>query len=230
MKNKKKFILLFLFVILIIVVIVGYLVVNHFVQENTLKAEINQLAKLDVTKDRYNRKIKTTGNYAVVEDKIKSYLDEYAVSLQNILSLLKDEKLLSLLSADNYKSDGPEFSKSIAYVESAKKNFNDDINKLIDYCSEKNITEYISDQHLNKYYVNLYKELMLDNDISKDLDSSKSLLEESKVKMNNLFDISLEVFKFLKANQDKWKIDNDQILFETDELVNQYNNLIQKIK
>ena len=105
MSNKRKFFLIFIFIILDVFLLIGFLVIRDKTLENTLKNEIDSLKELDITKDRYNSKIKTKGNYAVIEKAIKTYLDDYAVNLQSVLSILNDKELTNLLLAENYSDD-----------------------------------------------------------------------------------------------------------------------------
>lgn len=230
MSTKRKLLFIFLFIILDFFLIIGYLTVVDLTQENNLKKEINKLTKLDITKDRYNTDIVTRGNYGKVEKKIKEYLDDYAVSLQKIIDLLNDQKITKLLSADNYSKDGPEFSESIKFINATKTRVNKEFNVLIKKCSEIEIIKYIEKESLDSYYIELYKELMFDNNMSEDFNESKKLLEDSKITINNILDTSLEVINFLILNKDYWKIEDNQILFQTNDLINQYNTMINRIK
>lgn len=230
MSRKKKRIFLFCFIALDILLVALFLFVQSATQESLLKREVYNLTKLDITKDRYNTAIQTRGNYALVEKEIKSYLDEYATHLQDVLSLMENSPLTTLLSANNYIQDGSDFTKSFSYIENRKESFNQEISQLIDSCSEEAIMNHISSSITDPYYVSLYKNLMLDENMTKDFFTSKSLLEEIRVKVNTAFDVSGDVFSFLKQNQKDWKVENGEIQFRTVDLVNQYNSYIEKIK
>ena len=67
--------------------------------------------------------IKTWGDYAVVERKIKAYLNEYAEGIQKVLKITNNEQFNSLLSVSNLKADGPNFSKSRSYIDENKETF-----------------------------------------------------------------------------------------------------------
>ena len=105
MSKKKKVFFSVLFVLLNMFLLVGFIVIRDATLLNDLKKEVANLSKLDVTKDRYNSKIKTRGKYAIVEKAIKTYLDDYAVSLQESLQIVQDPQLTSILSYDNYQKD-----------------------------------------------------------------------------------------------------------------------------
>ena len=230
MSTKKKFFLVFGFIIIDVILIVVFLSVRDVTMLNDLKKEVKSLNKLDVTKDRYNRKIITKGNYAVVESAIKEYLDDYAVLLQDSLKVVKDPTLISILSYDNYVSDGPDFVKSLEYLNSNKKSFNENIDLLLSDLEEDKIKNYINDKTDKEYYINLYRELMLNDDMKDSFSETKELLIHSKTQMNNIYDTSIEVLTFLANNKDNWKAEDGEIKFLEEDLYNQYISLISKIK
>ena len=143
MSNKKKFFFIFLFILIDAFLLVGYLVIRDKVALADLKAEMKVLEKLDVTTDRFNKKMKTTGDYAKVEKTIKGYLDNYATDVQDIVSLMKDSKLTKILSYDNYEKDAYEFTESFKYLDEEKKSLNEKIDSLQKRSKKENIEKYI---------------------------------------------------------------------------------------
>jgi len=210
--------------------LIGFLVIRDATYLNDLKKEVNELSKLDITKDRYNREIKSSGDYAIVEKTIKDYLDDYAVNLQDVLQVIQDPKLTKILSYENYSTDGAlEFKESLEYISTTKESFNKKIDELSSKLEEDSISNYINDKTNDPYYVNLYLELMLEDNMINDFEETKSLLEKNKIKVNNVFDVSTEVLNFLNTNKGFWKTEDGEIKFLTQELYDQYNSLIAKI-
>lgn len=230
MSSRKKFFLVFVFIILDMFLLIGFLVIRDATMLNDLKKEINELTKLDITKDRYNTEIKSKGNYALVEKAIKEYLDDYAVSLQDVLFVIQDPQLTKILSYDNYSKDGPEFKESLNYLKLTKKEFNEKMDDLLANLEEENIVNYANDKISDPYYAGLYKELMLSNNMKDDFNETKDLLYKTKIRVNNVFDTSTEVLNFLVANKNSWKLENGEIKFLTKDLYNKYNSMIAKIK
>lgn len=227
---KKKILILFGFIFFCIFILIGYFTFYDLQQEKILKEEVKKIEKMDITKDRYNTKILSSGDYGVVEECIKKYLDSYAVSLQDVLNIINDKKLIGLLSADNYASDGPEFVNSFLYIEQIKDRFNKNINKLINMCSEDSILSYIEKKNLSSYYVDLYKKLMFTDGMSKDFSDSRILLQDSKDSINNLLVNTENVLNYLVSTKGDWIIENGEILFSNEEMVSEYNSLISKVK
>ncbi len=229
MSNQKKFFLVFIFIVLDIFLLVGFLVIRDKTFEYTLKKEISSLSELDITKDRYNTKIKTRGNYAVIEKAIKEYLDDYAVNLQNVLSILNDTKFKELLLVDNY-GDDLDFKGQFMYIEDTKKNFNERIDTLIEECDEDNIKKYIREKLADPYYIAMYEDLMLKDEVSDDVMQSKEILISNKERVNLIFDTSEQIFTFLKEHRDEWIVENKEIKFKTQSLLDQYNAYLEKVK
>lgn len=230
MSNRQKFVLIFCFIIIDMFLLIGFLVIRDATLLNDLKKEIAYLEKLDITLDRYNLPIKSSGGYAIVEKSIKEYLDSHALLLQDILDMMRDEKLLTILSYTNYSTDGPDFKKSIAYLEKAKADFNKDINLLIADFDEEKIKGYINTKTQDPYYQDLYVDLMLNDNMRESFLTTVNLLEKTKIKINNVFDVSREVIDFLILNKEAWKVEDGEIKFLTEDLYNNYNFLISKIK
>ena len=230
MSTKKKIFLVLGFILLDVVLVVTFFTIRDAAMLNELKKEVSALNKLDVTKDRYNRKIVTKGDYAVVETAIKEYLDDYAVLLQDSLAVVNDSTLVSILSYDNYVNDGPEFVKSLDYLNKNKESFNKNIDVLLSDLEEEKIKNYINDKTDKEYYKDLYRDLMLNDDMMDSFADTKNLLTHSKAQMNNIYDTSIEVLTFLSNNRDNWKVEDGEIKFLEEDLFNQYNSLISKLK
>ena len=230
MSNKKKFFLIFLFIVLDMFLLIGFLVIRDATSLNDLRKEVKSLYKLDMSKDRYNSSIKSSGEYRVIEKAIKTYLDDNAVLMQDVLSIVKDPKLTKILSYDNYKEDGPDFDKSLKYLDSTKKDFNKKIDKLLSNLDEESAKKYINGKTNDKYYKNLYIELMITDKRMKDFKKNKELLIDTKNKVNNILDTSTELLNFLKSNKDNYVLEDNEIKFKNRDLYNQYNSYISKIQ
>ena len=229
MSSKKKFFLIFVFILFDIFLLIGFLMIRDAAMLNSLKKEVASLSKLDVTKDRYNTKIKTKGGYGIVEKSIKSYLDQYAVLLQDTLLIVKDPSLIGILSYDNYVQDGPDFQKSLAYLEKSQSTFNSNIDTLLLDLEKDTIQNYIYQKTDEEYYCNLYMELMLSDSFKADFLETKELLNRTKTSINNVFDVSKKVLNFLVSNKEDWVLEDGEIKFRTNDLYNQYMSFLAEL-
>lgn len=230
MSNKKKFFIIFLFILFDAFLLVGYLVIRDKTNLTSLKKEAIEINKLDVTKDSFDRRIKTSGDYALVEKTIKNYLKDYSKGVQDVKETMNDSKLTKILSYDNYSSDGFEFTESFKYLTKEKESFNKKIDSLIEKSEEKYIKKYIDNKIEEKYYNDLCKELMITKTRMNNLSETKKTLEDIKTKVNKIIDTSTEVLNLLKDNKDNCILEDGQIKFKSKAVFDKYNELTNKIK
>lgn len=230
MSNKKKFFIIFLFIILDAFLLVGYLVIRDKTNLSSLTKEIKELEKLDITKDSFNRRIKTSGDYALVEKTIKNYLDDYSSDVEDVKGVMNDSRLTKILSYDNYSTDGFEFTESFKYLDSKKKKFNKKIDSLIKRSSKESMEKYIDKKIEDEYYNKLCKELMITKGRIKSFEDTKTTLEGIKSKVNNVIDTSNEILTLLKDNQGDCVLEEGQIKFKSKGVFDRYNELTNKIK
>lgn len=229
-KNTKKHIIIgVVSVVVVLGAILTYMLITDLKQEDILREEVSTLANKNITKDRYNSSIKTRGDYAVVEKAIKGYLDEYSVTFQKVLDIMEDKELINMLSAENYKSDGPDFTKSKKYLSDTKTSLNKALDRLTVMTSSSEIMKNIEDKKLDVYYTDLYKELMLNGIAENDFTDAKADLEKASQNVNNLLNTEEEVINLLVENKGKWKIQDDKIVFDQVDTLNKYNELIKKV-
>lgn len=223
---KKKMIVIVAILALIIVGVIGYFATLDLKQGVILRKEVDTIGKSDITKDEIDMTIKTKGDYAVVEKTIKEYLNNYSINIKEAMNIMQDEKMAEILTADNYKNDGPEFTNSKEYISKAKTDFNEKINLLINMTSEERMMQEIENKNLDSNFVELYRELMLGDEMEEDLKQMVNSLEEASTTINNILDTQEKVIDLLINNKGKWEVQGNQIQFSTQKLVNEYNNLI----
>ena len=230
---KKKILITILVIIVIAIVGVGYFVFTDMKQEDKLKTELAELDELvnaenidvDAINDRLDR-IVTKGEYAVVEEAFKSYLrDNFENSIQ-ITNILNDEKLTDLLTVENYQSDGKDFVESKNYITTTRATLEDCKAKYTEALTEDKAMSYINDKGLDSYYTDLYKEEFVG-----DMENAKSddEVENSIDDIISILNTSEEVLNLLSQNQDSWEIDGENIVFNSDSLSNQYDELVNSL-
>ena len=227
MKNKRMVFILF-GVILVLLVVSSYCIyLNNYRKEQVslLNKEVELLLDKNMLNDEYNIELKTSGNYALVEEGIKSYYKELSDNIRVIYSYLNDSKLITILSASNINSDEPEFIESYNILAETRNNTNTAINNIIDLCSEEKIKSYVKKKDVGKYYYDLYLSIMLNEDDLDMLSSTKGEMMELNDNFITFLDKVEAIFNMLKNNSDYWYIENNQLYFEKNELVSEYNNL-----
>ena len=230
---KKKILIVLLIIIVIALVGVGYFVFTDMMQEDKLKTELSELNDLvnaenidmDAINEKLDRRI-TTGDYEKVEDAYKSYLrDNFDNSIQ-IANILNDEKITTLLTVENYESDGKDFTESKEYITNTRETLEECKAKYTEFLTEEKAMSYINDKGLDSYYTDLYK-----NEFIGDMSSASqdTTVQNSIDEVITILNTSEEVLNLLSENQDSWKIDGENISFNSESLSNQYDELINSL-
>ena len=230
MTKRRKFFFIFCFIIIDAILVVGFLVIRDATSLSKLDNEMSIIYKKDITKDRYNTKLKSNGGYAVVEKTIKDYLDYYAVNIQKLSQMLDDPKLAEMLSYDNYSKDGPNFNESLKYLEDNKKSFNKIVDELLENMNEDNINKRIFDKTNDSYYISLYKDIMFSDEMSDELNNINDLLNNVKTDANDIYDTCITVLNYLKVYQGEWTLEDGEIKFKTQDMYDYYTGLVNKVK
>ena len=168
-------------------------------------------------------------DYGKVEKAYKSYLHDFIkdMDITKIAEVLNDKKMLNVLSVDNYQNDGPAFAKTKKYLEENISFLSDKVTKYDLYMGEEKIMSYISTYELNDYYKKLYET------------NIKAIFQkerESKNLINNINKIlsfmknTEKVIDFLSDNKDYWFIEDGQISFRSESVLNEYNGLLEVFK
>lgn len=141
MKKSKRVILIVVSVLIILSIIFwGYIffdVKNDLKEEDLIKNEINLISDLieknglwDTSVDHRLNSLVTTNEYKWVEKSIKSYYKDYITLSRDLVNSYSYDAIYSLFDIDNYIMDGPDFNKSLNYLDSKEKDCLDIYKKL----------------------------------------------------------------------------------------------------
>lgn len=223
-KKYSNYLKMLLF--LIIIVSLGNVTYRKY-QEHILKKEMNTLIEQDFTKEDWSIETTTIGNYQRVEQSMKRYLKDYSDKVKKVAEIMYDEKLKSILSAENYQQDGPLFTNTLKYLTTTKEEFNQQMTDLMKLTNEETIELYM-DKRLPLYYQNIYKNYLLKGSFNNQRNKNIKELKQSSEKMNQLLDQETEVINFLATCQ-SWTVKEDKIIFSREEDLTTYNSMINKI-
>lgn len=227
---RRKLCCIFIFIFLILIILLGYFFVNRKVQENKLFNDVSQIIEINYIEKYRFPSSSVSGQYLDLEDNIEMFLKCFSKKASKIISYGDDSKLEKLLSLDNYSKDGPEFLDSISYIEKVQSNFQQDMDSILLYFDKSYIRDYISNCDLPSYYKKLFIRAMFNEGIYNHLLTLKDDFLDSSSYINQVYQGILEVLTFLSNHSNDWKIEENEIQFSTEELVNQYKNLVSKIK
>lgn len=205
-------------------------------EENLIKEEFSKIMELNKDKEANKEEIDnilartvTSGSYSKVENASKEYLRDLYNYIDNINYLVSSENV-NYLSIDNIKADmGNDFSNSKQNIADTKSQISDNINKLIDILTNETvIMSYLDIAKLNDYYINFYRDLVLDNGIDAEYINNKYgyLIERL-----NIYEKALD---FLAANKKHWSIsdkisENPTIMFDNSDLMAEYQAIVAEL-
>ena len=235
MKNKnkgtfKKILLIIGLLFLILVIFFGYIIVEDLKQEDILKQEIINVSNKDLKTDDYKIEVKTKGDYAYIEEAVKKYYKELSDNVKIINRYFNNEEFTNILSPKTLEERRPNFQSSYQLISSTKKNTLEAFNKISSLCEEKTIKTLIDKDKVDDYSYDLYLELMYTKEDLKEMKEIKENMQTLSNDMEQILDKVIEVLDLLKENNSSWRTENDQIYFDSNELVNRYNNLYNDLQ
>ena len=235
-KSKKKVIITVVVIVILILLVVGGFVFYHGNQIGKLIAEVNKLAEIEMInedgtlkEEPIDMQIKTNGSYAVVEKTFKNYMNEIVTDTQELVNTLDQEKIMNLVSIDNMKEDGPDFTKSKEEITTMKNAISSYVTKMETLANEENLLSKIDDKDVGEYYKELYRQLAIDEESGANLkDTIDELKTNEEVAVQALNDLE-SIFNFLSDNKDEWQIEEEQIVFTTQGADEEYSNLMKSL-
>lgn len=229
---KKKIIIAIIVIVIAVIGVLGYMVISDLGQEEKLNQEFSEIADLsnveNINTDELNKRLDrtvTTGDYAKVEVALKSYLKDTLKISEGIMKVLNDERITNLLTLDNYKNDGTEFTESKKFIEDTRGQLEDDKNKLSELLTKEKAMSYIENEKLDSYYVDIYEKEFAEEIATIDDES----LEKSLDEIIEILNISEKVLNLLSENPNSWTLTDENIVFSNESLANQYDELINLV-
>ena len=211
---KKKWIILLVIGVILLLGILGFLAYNtvsKLQQKSKLTMEMNEIATIiasnEYTEESINKRLDsrvTKGDYGKVENAAKSYLKDVIQLNLELIDLIKDDRIGNMLTVENYEEDGPEFTNTKTYLDTTIQRLEEMKKDYAEYMSEEKIMSYIEKENVDEDYQELYKTVM-----------GESQYEEITASLNELIDV---------LNKS-----NDIIDFSTNELIDEYNNLVNEL-
>ena len=214
--------------------IVGYYVYDGLKTEKMLDDEFSKIEyiinrdgisnnTLDIMLNNYV----SDGEYLQVEMAIKNYFKDFLNECRRLEDLYTNYELNRVLYLDNFDEDAPYFETSKKIITDAQVDFTSIQKNLTDYFSKEKIMSYINDYDLSWYYVDYYENMTIDENI---IDENKEEIDSSIEYVLAVLNAYNNYFTFLSDNADYWSIDEEYIYFDNDDLLEEYNHLLDIIE
>ena len=226
--DKKKFFSLGIILFVLIVLFIYLFVVNKEMQKKQLLIDISRYADCNLVEVE-KEKVHVFGSYRKLENEIYDYILNFQKQYSKVLDYANDKELVSILAVNNYLQDGPDFIKSNQYIEKVRSDFDLDMERLLSFCSEEGLNSYVNSLNLSNSKKQLFIDVVMESGLLDNFKSYKDIFLESENHMNEVFNSVISTLAFLKNNQDKWKIEDGEIQFSTEDLVNKYNSLVNNL-
>ena len=230
----KKILIAVGVVVALIVLLLTIIIIKDLNQEEKLRQELNEIDSLinfdEFDYDKVNERLGKTissGDYLVVEKAAKKYLKDTIDITLTYVNLVTDEKFSNVLTLENYQEDGPNFINTKLYIKETKEQIEDNKNKILNQFNNETVLSYIENKNLDSYYIDFYKSLAFSSEA--EITKNKQEIEQNINVVIETLNVYDEVIDFLIENKNEWKIDGEYIIFSTDELSNQYNELLLKL-
>ena len=235
MKKGTKIAIAIIVIVLILAACIAFFVIKDLNQEKTLISELDSLYNLieadNIDYTEVNKKLDqrvTSGDYEVLESSIKTYISDIMKSIEELEKVCTNEDAYTVLSAENIKNDGPDFTKSKQLLSDTKNNLAKITSDLDTYFTEEKTMTYINDKNLDDYYINLFKDYVFE-DKSSALENEKNNYSKNLEKLNSILSTEEDAINLLVKNKRSWNLENDSIVFNAKSLSNEYNKLVDKL-
>lgn len=235
MKKEAKMAIRVGMIIVAVILIGGYLFYNDIMQKAKVVEEFQKIEAItnqeNFSKEELNEitnHMVATGKYASVEKAGKKYANDIFSTAYELKTLLEDEKMAQVLTASNYQEDGPEFVETKRYLSETKQKLEEGKAQMLACVEEDKINSYITSETTDEACIELYKQLLVE-DINMS-ETEKNELAASIDKVVSMLDIETEIIDFLVANNGKWQVEGDQVSFNSNNLVQEYNGLLTKLR
>lgn len=165
----------------------------------------------------------TTGDYQKIEKAAKKYFTDILNDLIDLVTVLNDERITNILTVDNYVNDGKEFLTTRKYIKDTKEKLITGRDSYYELFTEEKVMTYLDGLTIDDYYRDFYR-----NEIIGDIENEKNdkTVEKAINQIIDMLDDSEKIINFLVENKNAWEVEGDTIVFDTNELVDQYNNLL----
>lgn len=231
-KTLKKVILAVVVIVVAFAAMIIYFVSKDLKQEELLKQEIVNYSNKNLQTDEFPIVVKTTGDYAYVEEAVKKYYKNLSDNVKALNSYLKNDKLLTVLSPNSLKDDRPAYASSHEVIKSTKDKVNEALKNIDELCDEKTIKSLIDKEKLDdgEYYYDLYLKFMYTKKDKEELDKTRKSMEEVSKAFNEYLDKADEILTFLQANDSVIEYKGNGVYFSSNSQLEQYNKLVTELQ
>lgn len=235
MKKKKVIIGIIIGVVVCVLAFLGVCVaiaIKDLKQEAILKQEIINYSNKKLESDDYTIEVKTTGDYAYVEEAIKKYFKDLSDNIKAVNKYLTDEEFTTLLAPSSLSADRPSYSNSQNKLKETKENVNKHLEAINKLCDVKTVQNLLDKEKLDDYdyYNDFYLKLMYTEKDKEALESLKKEMDTIISKFNEFLDKADEILSLLEKNDGVVQFKDNIIYFTSSSVLNEYNTKVRELQ
>lgn len=231
MGNGKLIVAIIIVLFLIGGLVGGFLFMqNNSKQASILQEEMTKLAESDFLNEEIDITIKSSGDYGKVEEAVKDYLNDVKKSYNDLKNFGNDEDISLILSSENISADAKKLTVVEQKVDEYKKKLEQLTAKIKDITDEQTIEKYIEDKDVKSNYVDVYKNIMLNEAVQTKLKSVQQKAENEELKAEEKLEGIEKVVKFLKTNEKYWEVNDGKLQFNNVNKLGEYYQLLNGAK
>lgn len=211
-------------------VVLGVIFGPEYYQKSVFLDEMERLSKINILEEDIDMEIKSSGEYAKVEEAAKEYFSELSIYLREISAILSDESLNAIVSEDILTNDAPNFSDTLETISEVKEKFNTNITAFSEMMTEEAIMAKIQEKNPNEEFEEIYREAMMnDEEIINQLETVKQEIDASKINFNSILDYYDKLYRLLAENSGKWEYGENGLQISDSELLEKYQELLNTL-
>lgn len=230
-RKKNKILAGVIIAVLVIgLVVLGVIFGPEYYQKSVFLDEMERLSKINILEEDIDMEIKSSGEYAKVEEAAKEYFSELSIYLREISAILSDESLNAIVSEDILTNDAPNFSDTLETISEVKEKFNTNITAFSEMMTEEAIMAKIQEKNPNEEFEEIYREAMMnDEEIINQLETVKQEIDASKINFNSILDYYDKLYRLLAENSGKWEYGENGLQISDSELLEKYQELLNTL-
>lgn len=227
--NKRKSIFAIICFIAIDLLLIGsYVFIRNITFMNILNNEVAKLSSYDVFKNDV-LSVNSKGRYARVERAFKSYYLFISDEINDSYEVLYDDYVDYLFSNESLLADGPVFVNSSNYLLDYRNRVEEEEKHIMEITSNYYLRDYLRNSLSDSDYELALKMVEKSNLVS-DIKTLQSNFKNVKNDCINHSELIMDLYDFFGKYIGNCIYVNDEFIFNTNELNNQYNELMNNIK
>lgn len=230
-KILKKIIITILVIFGLLFALILFLAISQNREEQILKQEIINYSNKNLVDDDFSITVKTSGDYAYVEEAVKRFYKELSDNAKTISSYLASDEFNTILSPEKLSLDRPNYTKSYSFLDIARKKINDSLSQIQKLTNQETVKNLLDKDKLedSDYYYELYLNLMCTEQDLKNLEELRKETEIMTKNLNELIDKIYEILDFLKANDNIVVYGDNTVYFKSNATLIKYQELIEEL-